>query len=81
VIHKTNGDYTAALDACSICGRAGYRQDGQNVICRNCGASIYVPSIGDHGGCNPIPVNSNVADGEMIIDLSALADASAMIHS
>ena len=47
VIHKTNGDYAAALDACQICGRAGYRQEGQNVICRNCGASIYVPSIGD----------------------------------
>ena len=81
VIHKTNGDYTTALDACQICGRAGYRQEGQNVICRNCGASIYVPSIGDHGGCNPIPVTSHVAGGEVIVDLSALADAAAMIHS
>ncbi|MGA8011064.1 MAG: Fe-S-containing protein [Candidatus Acidiferrales bacterium] len=81
IIHKTNGDYTAALDACQICGRAGYRQEGQNVICRNCGASIYVPSIGDHGGCNPIPVKSNVVGGEVIVDLSALADAAATIHS
>ncbi len=81
VIHKTNGDYTAALDACQICGRAGYRQEGQNVICRNCGASIYVPSIGDHGGCNPIPVKSSVVGGEVIVDLSALADAAATIRS
>jgi high-affinity iron transporter len=81
VIHKTNGDYTAALDACQICGRAGYRQEGQNIICRNCGASIYVPSIGDRGGCNPIPVKTNVAGGVMIVDLSALADAAATIHS
>jgi uncharacterized membrane protein len=81
VIHKTNGDYTAALDACQICGRAGYRQEGQNIICRNCGASIYVPSIGDRGGCNPIPVKTNVAGGIMIVDLSALADAAATIHS
>src|SRR5271155_2695793 len=65
VIHKTNGDYAAALDACQICGRAGYRQEGQNIICRNCGASIYVPSIGDRGGCNPIPVKTNVAGGVM----------------
>jgi high-affinity iron transporter len=81
VIHKMNGDYTAALDACQICGRSGYRQDGQNVVCRNCGASIYVPSIGDHGGCNPIPVKSSVVGGEVIVDLSALADAAATIRS
>jgi len=81
VIHQTNGNYSVALDACQICGRAGYRQEGQNVICRNCGATIYIPSIGDRGGCNPIPVKSNVAGGEVIVDLSALVDASAMIHS
>jgi high-affinity iron transporter len=81
VIHQINGNYATALDACQICGRAGYRQEGQNVICRNCGASIYAPSIGDRGGCNPIPVKSRVAAGELIVDLSALTDASAMIHS
>jgi uncharacterized membrane protein len=81
VIHQTNGDYATALDACQICGRAGYRQEGQNIMCRNCGASIYVPSIGDHGGCNPIPVKSSVARGEVIVDLTALAEATAMIHS
>lgn len=81
VIHQTNGDYATALDACQICGRAGYRQQGQNIICRNCGASIYAPSIGEHGGCNPIPVKSTVAEGEVIVDLSALADANAFIHS
>ena len=81
VIHKTNGDYATALDACQICGRSGYRQEGQNIICRNCGASIYVPSIGDQGGCNPIPVKSTVAGGEVIVNLSALSDANAFIHS
>jgi high-affinity iron transporter len=39
VIHKLNGDYAVALDACQICGTAGYRQEGQSVICRNCGAA------------------------------------------
>ncbi len=81
VIHKTDGDYAAALDACQICGRAGYRQVGQNVICRNCGATIYIPSIGDKGGCNPIPVKSRVEGGEVIVDLSALTEADATIHS
>jgi high-affinity iron transporter len=81
VIHKTSGDYATALDACQICGPAGYRQEGQNVICRNCGAVIYIPSVGDRGGCNPIPVKSKVEGGEVIVDLSALAGAAATIHS
>lgn len=81
VIHKQNGDYATALDACQICGTAGYRQEGQNVICRNCGASIYIPSIGQSGGCNPISVKSHVAGGEVIVDLSALGDAASKIHS
>ncbi len=63
IIHRTNGDYATALDACEICGRQGYRQEGQNVVCRNCGASIYIPSIGQPGGCNPVPVKSHVEGG------------------
>ncbi|MGH9713762.1 MAG: Fe-S-containing protein [Candidatus Acidiferrales bacterium] len=81
VIHKLNGDYATALDACQICGAAGYRQQGQNVICRNCGASIYIPSIGESGGCNPVAVKSHVEGGEMVVDLSALAEAASKIHS
>jgi len=80
VIHQTNGNYSVALDACQICGWKGYRQEGQNVICRNCGAMIYIPSIGDRGGCNPIPVKSRVEDGEVVVDLSALADSAATVH-
>lgn len=81
VIHKSNGDYGAALDACQICGPAGYRQEGQNIICRNCAAAIYIPSIGESGGCNPIGVKSKLEGGQVIIDLSALADAASKIHS
>jgi high-affinity iron transporter len=80
VIHKQNGDFATALDACQICGTAGYRQEGQNVICRNCGAAIYIPSIGESGGCNPIAVKSRVEGGQVIVDVSALANAASTIH-
>src|SRR5579862_2062219 len=80
VIHQTNGNYAVALDACQICGWAGYKQEGQNVVCRNCGATIYIPSIGDKGGCNPIPVKSEVAGGEVIVDLAALGSSAAQVH-
>ena len=81
VIHKSNGEYGTALDACQICGGAGYRQQGQNVVCRNCAASIYIPSIGESGGCNPVGVKSQVQGGEVVMDLSALAEAASKIHS
>ena len=80
VIHQTNGNYAVALDACEICGWAGYRQQGQNVICRNCGAEIYLPSIGEKGGCNPIPVKSEVENGNVIVDLAALTASAAKVH-
>lgn len=81
VIHQSGGDYIVALDACQICGWSGYRQEGQNVVCRNCGATIYIPSIGEKGGCNPIPVHSSVDGGNVVIDLSALESAAAKVHS
>jgi high-affinity iron transporter len=81
VIHKPNGDYATALDACQICGPVGYRQEGLNVVCRNCGATIYIPSIGESGGCNPIPLKSHVEAGQVIVDLSALAGAASKVHS
>jgi len=80
VIRKGDGDYTAALDACMICGWSGYRQQGQNVVCRNCGAAIYSPSIGESGGCNPVAVKSHVEAGKLLVDLSALSESAASVH-
>lgn len=79
VIHKTNGDYAAALDACQICGNVGYRQEGQDIVCRNCGATLNAPSIGLSGGCNPIPLQSRVEGADVIVNLSALSEAASTI--
>ena len=75
VIKKPNG-WGVALDACRICGAEGYRQEGQNVMCRHCASAIYIPSIGDQGGCNPIRVDSHEDGGDIVIDFSAFAQAS-----
>lgn len=74
VIRKPNG-WGTALDACRICGAVGYRQDGSNVICRHCASAIYVPTIGEAGGCNPIGVPSRIEADQLVLDLSALAQA------
>jgi len=72
VIKKPQG-WGVALDACRICGAEGYRQDGQNVVCRHCGSAIYVPTIGEAGGCNPIGVPFQVDGSDLVVHLSALA--------
>jgi high-affinity iron transporter len=74
IIKKPNG-WGVALDACRICGAEGYRQEGQNVMCRHCASAIYIPSIGDQGGCNPIGVASHVDGGDLVIDISSLTQA------
>jgi high-affinity iron transporter len=82
VIKKPNGHadrpdgWGTALDACRICGAEGYRQDGQNVICRHCASAIYIPSIGDQGGCNPIGVPSRIEGSDLVMDISLLKEAS-----
>jgi FTR1 family protein len=78
VIRKPTG-WGVALDACRICGRMGYRQDGQNVICRNCDSAIYIPSIGDAGGCNPVGVKSHTDGDKLVVSLSDLHQASSEV--
>ena len=74
VIKKPNG-WGVALDACRICGAEGYRQDGQNVVCRHCGSAIYVPTIGEAGGCNPVGLPFRVESGDLVVNVSAVEQA------
>jgi high-affinity iron transporter len=72
VIRKPGGAWGVALDACRICGPQGYRQDGQNVICRNCSSAIYIPSIGQAGGCNPVGLASRAEGDSIVVELKEL---------
>ncbi|HKV26493.1 MAG TPA: Fe-S-containing protein [Candidatus Acidoferrum sp.] len=74
VIKEPSG-YGTALDACRICGAEGYRQDGQNVVCRHCGSAIYIPTIGQAGGCNPIGFPSHIEGDALVVDLTAILNA------
>jgi FTR1 family protein len=67
VIRRPDQSLVAAFDACQICGNQGYYQNGPNVICKNCGSAIFIPSIGTRGGCNPVPLESRVEGGQLVI--------------
>jgi len=75
VIRQPDGHWVAAIEGCMICGRHGYRQEGSNVICRNCAAAIPISTIGQVGGCNPIAVPSQVEGGDLVLQPSDLGRA------
>ncbi len=79
-IREPGGEIRVALDACLICGPQGYYQDGPNVVCANCSAAIYIPSIGLAGGCNPVPLEHGVEGGEVVIPQPALAESTKHFH-
>ena len=74
VIKKPQG-WGVALDACRICGAEGYRQDGQNVVCRHCGSAIYVPTIGEAGGCNPVGLPFQIEGSDIVVNVSSITHA------
>lgn len=59
VIRSNDGVIRAAFDACDVCfpERKGYSQDGDFMICINCGQRFHTSRINVvKGGCNPAPL-------------------------
>jgi uncharacterized membrane protein len=70
ILKSSDGVIRAAYDACDVCWREGkgYYQDGDVMVCRNCGqrfASVKVNEI--KGGCNPAPLERTVVGNKLII--------------
>jgi uncharacterized membrane protein/YHS domain-containing protein len=65
--------FGVVFDACMLCGDGGYIQSGEQVICLACGVHIFIPSIGNPGGCNPIPIKEwSLNSGDIVIDKAML---------
>jgi high-affinity iron transporter len=70
---KPDNKIASVFDACQICGGIGFYKGATGLICKNCAAPINPQSVGQSGGCNPIPLQS-VQDGDsVVISLSDLA--------
>ncbi len=73
VVKKPVGTaYGVGLDACEICGIAGYFERGDDVVCRRCDVVMNKNTIGFKGGCNPIPFSYEVVQGRISIDVREL---------
>ncbi|MCX9012812.1 MAG: Fe-S-containing protein [Candidatus Methanoperedens sp.] len=76
-IKKSDGSVAVAYDACNLCGAAGYVQEGDELICKRCGAPINPDTVGEAGGCNPIPLKYTVNGSDIVIkteDIGEKAD-------
>lgn len=70
IIKSSDGVIRAAFDACDVCWPSGkgYQQDGETMVCRNCGkrfASKLVSEV--KGGCNPAPLKRTVKGDKLVI--------------
>ena len=71
VVRKPNSAaFGVGLDACDVCGNAGYYERGGQVVCRRCDVVMNINTIGFKGGCNPIPLGYEVGDGNLIFKLA-----------
>jgi hypothetical protein len=69
VMQSGDGTLRAAFNACDVCyqARQGYLQDGDEMVCMNCGRRFPADMVNEvQGGCNPAPVARTV-EGELLI--------------
>ena len=70
VVKKPNSAaFGVGLDACEVCGNAGYFERSGQIICKRCDVVMNINTIGFKGGCNPIPMPYEVKDGNLVFRL------------
>lgn len=70
LLKSKDGQIRAALDACDVCYKSlkGYRQEGDYMVCNNCGQQFRSDQINViKGGCNPAPLTREVANGQVVL--------------
>ena len=70
VLKSSDGVVRAAFNACDVCflEKKGYRHEGDEVICNNCGQRFPSSLINEvRGGCNPSPLNRTIEGDELVI--------------
>ncbi|MYL83903.1 DUF2318 domain-containing protein [Desulfovibrio aerotolerans] len=79
-VKTADGKVRTALDACDVCypEKKGYRQEGDFMLCTNCGRRFHLTMVGEvRGGCNPSPLASEVVGESVRIKLADIAAGAA----
>ena len=72
LVKSGDGVIRAAFDACDVCfpAKKGYSQDGEFMICNNCGRRFHTSRINvEEGGCNPTPLDRQVVGADVVINV------------
>lgn len=73
---KPDGNIVSVADACHICGPVGFYIGSQGITCKMCASPLVPQSMGQEGGCNPIPLHSSRSGAQITI---AAADLQALV--
>ena len=70
---ENTNNYGVGLDACEICGEAGYYEnnDGQ-VVCKKCNVVMNRTTIGMKGGCNPIIIDYDINESYITVPVEEM---------
>ena len=81
-VKTSDGTIRTAFNTCQICydsGNGYYKQEGDKLVCQNCGNSFTMDQVGETaGGCNPWPIQESdrtLADDEIQISYDFLKDS------
>lgn len=78
VVQASDGSIKTAFDACDVCysSKKGYRQEGNFMICNNCGNAYPINGLGTEntkgGGCWPGYLPSSIEGDNLVIKISDL---------
>lgn len=72
-VKASDGSIRTAFNTCQVCNgspKAYYKQEGDIIICQNCGNQFSMDMIEQQrGGCNPVPIDkeNKTEDGTNIV--------------
>ena len=72
-LKASDGTIRTAFNTCQVCydsGRGYYKQDGNVLVCQNCGNRFQANQVEkEKGGCNPVPIfkENKTDDGTNIV--------------
>jgi uncharacterized membrane protein len=81
-VEAPDGTIRTAFNTCQVCydsGRGYYKQEGDVLVCQNCGNRFRMDQVEvQSGGCNPVPIfsqNKTVSDESITISKEFLTEA------
>jgi len=84
----SDGSVRTAFNTCQVCynsGKGYYIQEGNNLVCQNCGNRFKIDEVEVvRGGCNPVPItsgNKTVDDTTITIPKEFLEQASVIFSN